>query len=137
MTTPPVQLERRAGQRFPYLLPLSLRLPRSSAEGVGLTQDVSSRGVFFLTDVVLSEGAEVEITLKMPSEITLGESMPVRCRGRVLRVSAPVQGLAEAKIEVAVRLDGYEYLSSDSFGSVQPISTVRSPIEVERRIARP
>jgi hypothetical protein len=34
----------------------------------------------------LSEGAEIELTLKMPSEITLGESMRVRCRGRVLRI---------------------------------------------------
>ena len=137
MTTSPVRIERRVGQRFPYLLPISIRQPSRGLDGAGFTQDLSSRGVFFFTDLGLREGAEIEVTLRMPSEITLGESMPVRCRGRVLRVSAPVQGLAEAKIGVAVRLDGYEYLPSDSFGSVKPISTVSSPIEVERRIARP
>ena len=86
MTTPPVQVERRVGQRFPYLLPLSLRQPATALEGIGFTQDLSSRGVFFFTDAPLAEGAEIEITLRMPSEITLGESMPVRCRGRILRV---------------------------------------------------
>ena len=89
MTTPPVGIERRVGQRFPYLLPLSLRQPAVSLEGVGFTQDLSSRGVFFFTDAPLTEGAEIEITLRMPSEITLGENMPVRCRGRILRVARP------------------------------------------------
>src|ERR1035441_2566486 len=116
MTTPPVRVERRVGQRFPYLLPLSLRQPAACLEGVGFTQDLSSRGVFFFTDAPLTAGAEIEITLRMPSEITLGESMPVRCRGRILRVIRPSatatsdSSRAEAKIGVAVRLEGYEYL---------------------------
>src|SRR5256885_16032244 len=90
MTTPPVRVERRVGQRFSYLLPLSLRECESSLEGVGFTQDLSSRGVFFFTDAPLREGAEIEITLQMPSEITLGENMRVRCRGHILRVVKPV-----------------------------------------------
>lgn len=119
MTTLPVRVERRVGQRFAYLLPLSLRLCDSSLEGVGFTQDLSSRGVFFFTDAALQEGSQIEITLQMPSEITLGESMRVRCRGHILRVIKPVssaQGAsspahAETKIGVAVRLEGYEYLA--------------------------
>jgi hypothetical protein len=86
MSTHPVRVERRVGQRFPYLLAVSLRDPVTSVEGVGCTQDVSSRGVFFFTDVPLNEGSEIELTLRMPSEITLGESMPVRCRARILRI---------------------------------------------------
>jgi hypothetical protein len=123
MTTPPVRVERRAGQRFPYLLPLSLRLPSAAIEGVGFTQDLSSRGVFFFTDTPLEEGAEIEITLRMPSEITLGESMPVRCRGHILRVVKPAVTIAqhptgaETKIGVAVRLEGYEYLPESAEGS--------------------
>ncbi len=140
MTTPPVRVERRVGQRFPYLLPLSLRQPAASLEGVGFTQDLSSRGVFFFTDSPLIEGTEIEITLRMPSEITLGESMPVRCRGRILRVVRSSAKLnsdsshGEAKIGVAVRLDGYEYLpeSSDSaafprFRPFIPTATVTAP----------
>lgn len=122
MTTLPVRVERRVGQRFLYLLPLSLRQRASAVESAGFTQDLSSRGVFFFTDAPLSEGAEIEITLWMPSEITLGESMRVRCRSRVLRIVKPVAALqesssatrAETKIGVAVRLEGYEYLSESA-----------------------
>jgi hypothetical protein len=53
----------------------------------------------------------------MPSEITLGQSMPVRCKGHILRIvrpngtpSIPASGTAQAKIGVAVRLECYEYL---------------------------
>jgi hypothetical protein len=137
MTTAPVGIERRVGQRFPYLLPLSLRQVDASIEGVGFTQDLSSRGVFFFTDAPLNEGSEIELTLRMPSEITLGENMPVRCRGRVLRVIRPAatpahdasgSARAETKIGVAVRFAGYEYLpeSSESSSTFARVSTVHS-----------
>ena len=43
----------------------------------------------------------------MPSEITLGENMPVRCRGKVMRIA---QMAGASKTGVAVHLEGYEYL---------------------------
>ena len=91
MTTLPVGVERRIGQRFAFNLPVSLRDVATAAEGLGFTQDLSSRGAFLFTDMALSEGADVELTLRMPSEITLGENMRVRCRGRVLRIVKPVE----------------------------------------------
>jgi hypothetical protein len=143
MTTPPVRVERRVGQRFPYLLSVSLREPATSLEGAGFTQDLSSRGAFLFTDLPLTEGSDIELTLRMPSEITLGESMPVRCRGRVLRIIRPVNGKdgvpgavqAESKIGVAVRLESYEYLptSSESSANFTRISTLHP----ERRDDRP
>jgi hypothetical protein len=89
MTNPPVGVERRIGQRFPFNLPVSLREVATASEGLGFTQDLSSRGAFLFTDMALSEGAEIELTLEMPSEITLGENMRVRCRGSVLRIVKP------------------------------------------------
>jgi PilZ domain-containing protein len=136
MTTSPVQVERRAGQRFPYVLALSLRQPASSVEGVGFTQDLSSRGVFFFTDAPLTDGDEIELTLRMPSEITLGQSMPVRCRGRILRVVRPVPSAynfnsvrAETKIGVAVRLECYEYLPDSSSANLARVSSLHSDHE--------
>jgi len=146
MTTPPLQVERRVGQRFPYLLPLSLRQSSTCLEGVGFTQDLSSRGVFFFTDAPLTEGTEIELTLRMPSEITLGESMPVRCRGRILRIVRPLAkstaGSPEQvplKIGVAVRLDGYEYLpeSADSLAASPRVSTLHSHHDGDRPTAQP
>ncbi len=120
MNPPPVRVERRAGQRFPYLLPVFVREMSSGVESRGFTQDLSSRGVFFFTDTAFCEGAEIELTLNMPSEITLGENMRVRGRGHVLRVSSPpdpsqpsgmsANPCVETKIGVAVRFEGYEYL---------------------------
>lgn len=144
MNTPPVRVERRVGQRFPYLLAVSLREPATSMEGVGFTQDLSSRGVFFFTDVPLTEGAEIELTLKMPSEITLGESMPVRCRGRVLRIVRRViqsNGSntmdVENKIGVAVRLESYEYLAASAEVSANSarVLTLHPDHEEDRRLA--
>lgn len=143
MTTPPVRMERRVGQRFPYLLPLSLREANGAIEGVGFTQDLSSRGVFFFTDVPLEVGAEIELTLRMPSEVTLGESMPVRCRGRILRIVRPESCAsqhgsrtgAQTKIGVAVRLEHYEYLPEATYSSpgYARISALHEPHEEERQ----
>jgi hypothetical protein len=136
-------LERRIGQRFPYLLPVSFRETGSGTDGVGFTQDVSSRGVFFLTDAPLKEGSEIELTLKMPSEITLGEDMRVRARGRVLRVFGPAVALPgavriETKIGVAVRFEHYEYLSelSESTSSVPRAAVLHPHRETEEGTAQ-
>lgn len=136
MTTPPVRVERRVGQRFPFALPVTLRVPATSSEGAGFTQDLSSRGVFFFTDLPLSEGSEIELTLRMPAEITLGESMPVRCRAHVLRVVRPMTQVsgtaaAETKIGVAVRLESYEYLQAVS-ESIPRVSALHPDHEKER-----
>ena len=139
MSTPPVQVERRAGQRFPYALAVSLSEASSSVKGLGFTQDLSSRGAFFFTEVPLAEGTEIELTLQMPSEITLGDSMPVRCRARVLRVVKPTgpgaSGADGKKIGVAVRLEHYEYLSSQpEFPTVYTRISTLQPDHEEKRL---
>jgi PilZ domain len=143
MTSVPVGIERRVGQRFPYLLSLSLRQLGTSMEGVGFTQDLSSRGVFFFTNAALIEGSEIELTLRMPSEITLGDTMPVRCRGRILRIVRPLSTADSSqnapKIGVAVRFEGYEYLpdSSQHFATFPRVSTLHSHSEEERSLTHP
>jgi len=154
MTTPPVGVERRIGQRFAFNLPVFLRDVATAVEGPGFTQDLSSRGAFLFTDLALSEDAEIELTLKMPAEITLGENMRVRCRGRVLRIVRPADTswkaaaaasadsatklaeikVAETKIGVAVCLKNYEYLPEveDSSADFRRISALHSPSETER-----
>src|SRR5579864_3483391 len=113
MSTTPVRVERRAAQRFDVYLPVSIRCADAQKEEQGFTQDLSARGVYFYTDVCLDQGSEVEITLVMPVEITLSESMPICCHGKVLRVDKP--GLSSAagnppKMGVAVHFGHYEYL---------------------------
>lgn len=100
------RLERRCGQRFPYQVPVTLRVPSEGRHGTGFTQDLSSRGAMVWTDFSLSEGQLVEMTLIMPSEITLAEDMNVCCRARVVRRDQ-TEG---DKPGVALRIEHYEFL---------------------------
>jgi hypothetical protein len=109
--------ERRAAQRFAVHLSLTVHFEGWTVPGY--IQDLSGRGIFFYAECALPEGAVVELTFTMPSEISLAESMPVRCRGRVLRASASnldgthSKTAAEQRTGFAVRFDSYEYLPSN------------------------
>jgi len=108
MSPEQVQLERRAAQRFEFQLPVLVRLSGGDREGCGVTQNLSARGALFHAGLPLSEADAVELTLVMPSEITLAENMRVRCRGKVLRV---LSCAVDNRSVVAVQLEGYEFLS--------------------------
>lgn len=111
-----VQLERRGAQRFDFHLPVTVRIAGNEREGYGFTQNLSARGAFFYTDFPLAEGNSIELTLVMPSEITLAENMRVRCRGRVMRVIPTAN-----KAVVAAYLEGYEFLpQADSSADTSP-----------------
>ena len=107
------RLERRGAQRFEMNLPLAVQFDGRTVPG--FTQDLTGRGIFFYAETTLPESAVVELTFTMPSEITLGENMPVRCRGRVLRASSSqdVHPHVGQRNGIAVQLDSYEYLSSN------------------------
>jgi PilZ domain len=109
-----VRLERRAAQRFDLHVPVSVRLVSGEREGGGFTQNLSARGALLHTDLPIAESDAVEITLVMPSEITLAENMRVRCRGKVLRVLSAAVGAGSV---AAVHLVGYEFLPEVESGS--------------------
>src|ERR1700733_12707912 len=118
MSTDPNRLEhfveRRGGQRFEVLLPLGIQFEGRTVPG--FTQALSGRGIFFYAEASFPEGGVVELTFMMPSEITLGESMPVRCHGRVFRISASLSYSQDGhaptnqRSGIAVQFDSYEYL---------------------------
>jgi len=113
MNADPNRLERRSAQRFELHLPLSIHFDGRTVHGY--TQDLSGRGIFFYAETEFPLGAVVELTFNMPSEITLTENMPVRCRGRVLRSSASQTRHSQdsPRSGIAVQLDSYEYLPSN------------------------
>src|SRR5208283_2510012 len=96
-------------QRFELHLPLAVHFEGRTVPE--FTRNLSGRGIFFYAETALPEGAVVELTFTMPSEITLAENMPVRCRGRVLRASASQPG---QRIGIAAQLSSYEYLPGDA-----------------------
>jgi hypothetical protein len=56
----------------------------------------------------MQAGSNIDFTLTLPPEITLTESIRVRCQGRVLRVEG---GPANGKVAVAAVIDEYEFLA--------------------------
>jgi hypothetical protein len=101
--------EKRATRRFALRLPVSLGYPENEAEArAAQTRDVSARGICFYVDSNISVGANIEFTFTLPPEITLTESIRVRCKGRVVRVD---NGNPDRKVAVAAVIDEYEFLS--------------------------
>jgi hypothetical protein len=103
------QQEKRATRRFGLRLPVSVSYPENGNQEVSAeTRDVSARGICFFVDAPIASGAPIEFTLTLPPEITLTESIRVRCKGKVVRVD---DGGSNAKMAVAAVIDEYEFLS--------------------------
>lgn len=101
--------EKRATRRFALRLPVSLGYPEDEADArAAQTRDVSARGICFYVDSNISVGANIEFTFTLPPEITLTESIRIRCKGRVVRVD---DGNPDRKVAVAAVIDEYEFLS--------------------------
>ena len=102
------QREQRSTRRFSLRLPVTVKFSDASAEKTAHTRDVSARGICFYLDSSVTEGSEIEFTLTLPPEITLTESIRVRCKGRVVRVES---GGSNGKLAVAAVIDEYEFLA--------------------------
>jgi hypothetical protein len=97
MASSATKSEQRTSRRFALKLPVSIRCEDGRLKEVPAeTRDLSAQGVFFYAGSVVSEGSKVEFTLTLPPEITLTESIRVRCRGRVVRIDHehPKTGIA-------------------------------------------
>jgi predicted lipoprotein len=100
------QPEKRSTRRFLLELPITIKYAgNAAAELSAQTRDVSSRGVFMYVNSEFAEGAEVEFVMTLPHEVTLAESIRVRCTGRVLRVES-----REHRQGVAVSIDNYDFM---------------------------
>lgn len=100
--------DKRATRRFALRLPVSVRYGESAEEHAAQTRDVSARGICFYVDSAIQAGSAIDFTLTLPPEITLTESIRVRCKGRVVRVEG---GNPASKLAVAAVIDEYEFLA--------------------------
>ena len=100
--------DKRATRRFALRLPVTVRYEKEEQEHTAQTRDVSARGICFYVDSAIQAGSALDFTLTLPPEITLTESIRVRCKGRVVRVEG---GSANGKLAVAAVIDEYEFLA--------------------------
>jgi hypothetical protein len=99
---------KRATRRFTLRLPVSVRYGENEQEHEAQTRDVSARGICFYVDSAIQAGSAIDFTLTLPPEITLTESIRVRCKGRVVRVEG---GSPAQKMAVAAVIDEYDFLA--------------------------
>ena len=100
--------EQRRTRRFAMQLPVDVKLPKHDAASVAAqTKDVSARGVFFYLDSSVTEGSSIEFVLTLPPEITLTESIRVRCTGKVVRVDHG-EG---TQVGIAAAIDQYDLIT--------------------------
>ncbi len=100
--------DKRATRRFALRLPVSVRYGENDEEHAAQTRDVRARGICFYVDSAIQAGSAIDFTLTLPPEITLTESIRVRCKGRVMRVEG---GDPAGKLAVAAVIDEYEFLA--------------------------
>jgi len=100
--------DKRATRRFALRLPVTVRYEPDTQEHAAQTRDVSARGICFYVDSSIQAGSAIDFTLTLPPEITLTESIRVRCKGHVVRVES---GSPANKLAVAAVIDEYEFLA--------------------------
>ena len=102
--------ERRANDRFPIVRDVKYKLVsgRGTPEsGVGLTVDVSSRGVLFTAQNPLPPGKRVELAISWPAQLDGKCALKLVARGKILRCRGN---------NVAVEIDKYEFRTQSSRG---------------------
>ncbi|MBZ5503768.1 MAG: PilZ domain-containing protein [Acidobacteriia bacterium] len=107
--------ERRTARRYDLSLPVNIRLPinREPRSHSGHTRDISTRGVYFMTQRDLTPGTEIDFTLTLPAEITRGTEVLVRAHGRVIRVDKRVEEDQDA-VGVAAVIERYDIIRGET-----------------------
>jgi len=128
--------ERSHAERFNFGIPLTVRWTNVSERRKAhtTTQDVSSGGLYFLLPEPIPSGTAVEIEMTLPTQITLGAPVRVRCQGRIQRcVLKPGESAG-----MATMIEKYEFLSdsedvAQNLGPICPRSS-RIPFAPEGQL---
>jgi hypothetical protein len=118
MGSPPFgSRERRAARRYDLSLPIVVRVvPHKRSELChGRIRDISTHGIYFISNEQFTPGAELEFTVALPVGITQGTEVWIRAHSRVLRaeerreddtahtgVAAVIEGIESIRAEPAL-----------------------------------
>jgi PilZ domain len=106
--------ERRTARRYDLSLPVIIRVPvdKEVSSRNGKTRDISTRGVYFTIDQDLGPGAELDITLTLPAEVTRGSEVFIRAMGKVVRVDKKPES-GSARVGIAAVIERYEIIRTE------------------------
>jgi hypothetical protein len=105
--------ERRKEPRIPTKTPVKLR----PTEGVtpystnSESLNMSNNGVLFVLESPLKIGTHVDLAFVMPTEVTGGLPVKVRCQARVVRVDHA--GVPEGKSGIAAHIERFETIVAE------------------------
>jgi hypothetical protein len=100
--------ERRGIRRFSFQLPTSVRIPESGWKELNArTRDISARGVYIYLEEPVRENSKLEFVLTLPPEVTLTDSIRVRCTAQVVRADRDGAG---KPVGIAAQITQYVFL---------------------------
>ncbi len=104
-----IRTERRLAERFGLKIPLRVRITKPAAlDHTAESLNISTRGIYFATDLPLSNGTPVHLVFEMPEEVTHKPASEWRCTGHVVHVEP--KSFPQGATVVGVRFDCYEVL---------------------------
>jgi PilZ domain len=106
--------ERRLAERFSLRIPLRFRIAKSALDHTAESLNISTRGIYFATDLALYKGTPVHLIFEMPEEVSHKPASEWRCTGHVVHVEP--NSSSQGATCVGVRFDCYEVL--------RPVSSV-------------
>jgi len=100
--------ERRLAPRHNLKIPLRVQpvgLPRAPVR-LPESTNVSSRGIYFSSDLPFQVGTALEVTFRMPEEVTGEAPREWICKGRVVRADA--ENGSSDRTGIGVEIQSYE-----------------------------
>ena len=107
--------DRRIARRYDLSLPVIVRslIDREDASWAGKTREISNRGVYFTIDSNLSAGAELELTMIIPAEVSGSTEVFIRATGKVIRVDKR-SGTSDQEANVAAVFEMYVIVRNEA-----------------------
>jgi c-di-GMP-binding flagellar brake protein YcgR len=106
-----VMSERRGARRYDLSLPVMVRIPAQGFAETqrGRTRDISTRGLYFVIDQDVRAGANLDIMLTLPREMTNGDEVLVKASGKIVRVESRMEDGNERQ-GVAAIIERYDIM---------------------------
>ena len=101
--------ERRLAQRFSRKIPLLVRMLKSALPGCRAESlNISTRGIYFATNLPLREGTPVHVLFEMPEEVAHKPASEWRCAGHVVHLQEGC--FRDGEICAGVEFDCYDVM---------------------------
>ncbi len=106
--------EKRRSTRHDAKFPVKLRPSEGTTPYMqsGESINVSEWGVYFSMDPGMKEGTIIELSFTMPTEVTGGPPMRVRCTARVVRVEKDFKD--PNKVGLAAHIERFETIIAEA-----------------------